>query len=106
MSDLIQTFYDLGSVYKDYYLSNFNEIESRNIDKIIVIKLPDYSVSICDANTEKNKLFLRKTSSNGGNLFPFLYLSDKLKGGIKKSFVQMKQYANDDNKKEIEKIES
>ena len=59
-----------------------------------------------DRNAIVNRFFLRVTSPNGGNLYPFLYLSEKTLDGIKKAFKNMKRNLDDkEDKKKIEAIE-
>ena len=112
MADLIKTFHAYGKYFEDDLLESFNQLSSKKIDKILHIELSDYSYALKDPNTIKDRLILYITSSAGGNLFPFIFLSEKLfdieakgkvkKGAIKKSFDNMKKYLT---KEELQKLE-
>ena len=113
MADIIKTFYSYGKYFEDDLLKGFNQISTK-IDKILHIELTDYSYKLVDLDVLKDRLVLYVTSPNGGNLFPFIFLSDKVfdiesagkikKGGIVKSFENMKKYLDKENKKELNTI--
>jgi hypothetical protein len=112
MADLIKTFHAYGKYFEDDLLESFNQFSSKKIDKILHIELSDYTYTLKDPSTIKDKLILYITSSAGGNLFPFIFLSEKLfdieakgkikKGAIVKSFENMKKYLT---KEELQKLE-
>jgi hypothetical protein len=116
MADLIKTFYAYGKYFEDDLLESFNQFSSKKIDKILHIELSDYSYYIKDPSTIKDKLVLYITSSAGGNLFPFIFLSEKLfdieakgkvkKGAIVKSFENMRKYLTKEEFQELEPIYS
>ncbi len=116
MADLIKTFHAYGKYFEDDLLESFNQLSSKKIDKILHIELSDYSYALKDPNTIKDRLILYITSSAGGNLFPFIFLSEKLfdieakgkvkKGAIKKSFDNMKKYLTKEELQELEPIYS
>ncbi len=116
MADLIKTFYAYGKYFEDDLLESFNQLSSKKIDKILHIELSDYSFALRDPSTIKDRLILYITSSAGGNLFPFIFLSEKLfdieakgkvkKGAIKKSFDNMKKYLTKEELQELESIYS
>lgn len=102
MGDIVQSFYDIGCSFKDEMARNYNEIFSKNIEKILAIELSDYSLQIYDLDAIESRIFLRVTSSNGGNLFPFLFLSEKLSDGLNKAFKNMKKYLKNDDLESFE----
>ncbi|KIM05663.1 MAG: hypothetical protein KU29_09825 [Sulfurovum sp. FS06-10] len=114
MADIIKTFYAYGKYFEDDLLDSFNQMSMKKIDKILHIELSDYSYALKDTDTLKDRLVLYITSSAGGNLFPFIFLSEKLfdikekgkikKGGIAKSFENMKKYLSTEEKKELDDI--
>ena len=114
MGDIIKTFYAYGKYFEDDLLDSFNQIDTKKIDKILHIELHDYSYSLVDVEIIKNRLVLYITSSAGGNLFPFIFLSEKVfdieskgkikKGGIVKSFENMKKYLDKEEQEELETI--
>lgn len=114
MADLIKTFYAYGKYFEDDLLESFNQFSAKKIDKILHIELSDYSYALKDPSTVKDRLILYITSSAGGNLFPFIFLSEKLfdieakgkikKGAIAKSFDNMKKYLTKEEKHELEPI--
>jgi len=114
MADIVKTFYAYGKYFEDDLLDSFNQLGSKKIDKILHIELNDYSYALKDTDRLKNRLVLYITSSAGGNLFPFIFLSEKLfdieakgkikKGGISKSFENMKKYLSSEDKKELESV--
>ena len=116
MADLIKTFHAYGKYFEDDLLESFNQFSSKKIDKILHIELNDYSYSIKDPSTIQNRLVLYITSSAGGNLFPFIFLSEKLfdieakgkikKGAIVKSFENMKKYLTKEELQALEPIYS
>ncbi len=106
MADLVKIFYDVGKAYADEVLRNYNQTDSKKIDKIVTIDLADYSVRVYDRDAIVDRFFLRVTSPNGGNLYPFLYISPKILDGIKKAFKNMKRYLDsEEDKKKLETIE-
>lgn len=105
MGDIVQSFYDIGCSFKDEMARNYNEIFSKNIEKILAIELSDYSLQIYDLDAIESRIFLRVTSSNGGNLFPFLFLSEKLSDGLNKAFKNMKKYLKNDDLESFENIQ-
>jgi len=114
MADIIKTFYAYGKYFEDDLLQSFNQLATKKIDKILHIELSDYSYSLVDTDRLKDRLVLYITSSAGGNLFPFIFLSEKVfdietngkikKGGICKSFENMKKYLDKDHQKELDSI--
>ena len=116
MADLIKTFHAYGKYFENDLLESFNQLSSKKIDKILHIELIDYSYDLKDPSTIKDRLILYITSSAGGNLFPFIFLSEKLfdievkgkvkKGAIKKSFDNMKKYLTKEELQELETIYS
>jgi len=114
MADIIKTFYNYGKYFENDLLESFNQLSSKKIDKILHIELSDYSYALKDTETLKDRLVLYITSSAGGNLFPFIFLSEKLfdievkgkikKGGIVKSFENMKKYLTKDEQRELKLI--
>jgi len=112
MADLVKIFYEVGKVFKNEGIENYNQIYYRGIEKIVTIELTDknYKPIVYDSNRIVYRFFLRRTSSNGGNLFPFLILGKtdgvkKVINGIKKSFKNMKEYLSSEDKKIVEEIE-
>jgi len=97
MADLLKVFRDIGEAYRDEALQNYNQIDSKNIGAIAVVDVADSNrVEIVDKEAWRNRLFLRVTSSNGGNLYPFFfYSSEKLKDALKKSFKNLKAHLKD-----------
>jgi hypothetical protein len=114
MADLTKTFHAYGKYFEDDLLESFNQFSSKKIDNILEIELSDYSYALKDASLLKDRLILYITSSAGGNLFPFIFLSEKLfdieakgkikKGGIEKSFENMKKYLTKEERDEIDSI--
>jgi len=107
MADLVKIFYEVGKAYKDEVYKNYNQIHSKNIEKIVVVDIAnsDYQPIVYDRDAIVHRFFLRVTSPNGGNLFPFLFLSNKVIDGIKKTFKNMQKYLSNDNKKIVKEIE-
>ncbi|CAA6811136.1 MAG: Unknown protein [uncultured Sulfurovum sp.] len=116
MADLVKTFYAYGKYFEDDLLESFNQFSSKKIDKILHIEVNDYSYSLKDASVIRDRLILYITSSAGGNLFPFIFLSEKLfdieakgkikKGAIVKSFENMRKYLTKEELQELEPIYS
>ncbi len=116
MADLIKTFHAYGKYFEDDLLESFNQFSSKKIDRILHIELSDYSYALKDPSTIKDRLVLYITSSAGGNLFPFIFLSEKLfdieakgkikKGAIVKSFENMRKYLIEEELQELEPIYS
>ena len=114
MADIIKTFYAYGKYFEEHLLQSFNQINSKKIDKILEIDLSDYHYALKDKSQLENRLVLYVTSTAGGNLFPFIYISDKLfgvkkkgkrtKSAIEKSFANMKKYLTEDETKEVDEI--
>ncbi len=114
MADIIKTFYAYGKYFEDDLLDSFNQMSTKKIDKILHIELSDYSSSLKDVDILEDRLVLYITSSAGGNLFPFIFLSEKVfdieekgkikKGGIAKSFENMKKYLDEEARKELDTI--
>ncbi len=114
MADIIKTFYAYGKYFEDDLLDSFNQMSTKKIDKILHIELSDYSSSLKDVDILEDRLVLYITSSAGGNLFPFIFLSEKVfdieekgkikKGGIAKSFENMKKYLDKEAQKELDAI--
>lgn len=107
MADLVKIFYEVGKVYKDKIYDNYNQIHSKSIDKIVTIDITDdnYQPIVYDRDAIAHRFFLRITSSNGGNLYPFLFLSNSVIDGLKKAFKNMKKYLDKNDKKRVEEIE-
>jgi hypothetical protein len=107
MADLVKIFYEVGKAYKDEVYDNYNQIHSKNIEKIVTFDLTDndYRPMLYDRNAIVERFFLRVTSSNGGNLYPFLFLSDKVIDGVKKAFKNMGKYLDKEDKKRLKEIE-
>jgi len=107
MADLVKIFYEVGKAYKDEVYDNYNQIHSKNIEKIVTVDIAnsDYQPIVYDRDVMVHRFFLRVTSSNGGNLYPFLFLSDKVIDGVKKAFKNMGKYLDKDNKKRVKEIE-
>ena len=106
MADLVKIFYDVGKAYADEALYNYNQTHSKRIDKIVTIDLDkEYEAKVYDRDAIVDRFFLRVTSSNGGNLYPFLYLSEKSIDGMKKAFNNMRRFLEEDKKRELQKIE-
>jgi len=106
MADIIKVFYEVGELYKNEAIQNYNEAKSKNIDKIVVLDIKNGKESVFDKQSIVDRFFLRVTSSNGGNLFPFLFLSDKLVDGIKKAFKNMRSNLPKEKHKELDEIEA
>lgn len=106
MADIIKVFYEVGELYKDKAIQNYNEAKSKNIEKIIVLDIKTGEESVFDRQSIVDRFFLRVTSSNGGNLFPFLFLSDKLADGLKKAFKNMRSNLPKEKHKELDEIEA
>jgi len=114
MADLIKTFHAYGKYFEDDLLESFNQFGSKKIDKILHIELSDYSYALKDASVLRDRLVLYITSTAGGNLFPFIFLSEKLfdveakgkikKGGIEKSFENMKKYLIKEERDEVDAL--
>ncbi|WP_332444328.1 TM1802 family CRISPR-associated protein [Wolinella succinogenes] len=105
MGDIVKAFYEVGGVYQEEAIDNYNQIGVKNIQKIIALDLDGYDVQVYDTVAISDRFFLRVTSANGGNLFPFLFLSDKVLDGIKKSFKNMKAFLSIEKQWELESIE-
>ncbi len=106
MADLVKIFYDVGKAYADEALYNYNQTHSKRIDKIVTIDMDkEYEAKVYDRDAIVDRFFLRVTSSNGGNLYPFLYLSEKSVDGIKKAFNNMRRFLEEEKKRELQKIE-
>ncbi len=108
MADLIKVFRDIGEAYRDETLQNYNQIDSKKIGAIAVVDVADLNhIEIFDKEALRNKLFLRVTSPNGGNLYPFFFYSpDKIKDALKKSFKNLKRYIKDEAQRAlVDKIE-
>ena len=106
MADLVKIFYDVGKAYADEALYNYNQTHSKRIDKIVTIDMDKgYEAKVYDRDAIVDRFFLRVTSSNGGNLYPFLYLSEKSVDGIKKAFNNMRRFLEEEKKRELQKIE-
>jgi hypothetical protein len=101
MADLVKIFYEVGKAYKDEVYDNYNQIHSKNIEKIVTVDIAnsDYQPIVYDRDAMVHRFFLRVTSSNGGNLYPFLFLSDKVIDGVKKAFKNMGKYLDKEDKK-------
>ncbi len=116
MADIVKTFYNYGKYFEDDLLKSFNQINTKKIDQILHIDLVDYDNNLVDLDKLKDRLVLYITSSAGGNLFPFIFLSEKVfdieangkikKGGICKSFENMKKYLDKECQKELDSIYS
>lgn len=106
MADIIKVFYEVGETYKDKIAENYNEAKSKNIDKIVVLDIKTGEKGVFDKQLVVDRFFLRVTSPNGGNLFPFLFLSDKLADGIKKAFKNMRSNLPKEKHKELDEIEA
>jgi len=114
MADLIKTFHAYGKYFEDDLLESFNQFGSKKIDKILHIELSDYGYALKDASVLRDRLVLYITSTAGGNLFPFIFLSEKLfdveakgkikKGGIEKSFENMKKYLTKEEQDEVDAL--
>ncbi len=114
MGDIVKSFYNYGKYFEKDLLRNFNQIDNKKIDKIVGIDINDYSYSLKDKSQLEDRLILYVTSTAGGNLFPFIFISDKLfgakkkgkrtKSAIEKSFDNMKKYLTEDEKKEVDEI--
>jgi len=114
MADIIKTFYAYGKYFEDDLLESFNQMFTKKIDQILHIELIDYNYKLVDLEKLQDRLVLYITSSAGGNLFPFIILSEKVfdieekrkikKGGIAKSFENMKKYLDEKDKEELDSI--
>lgn len=104
MADIVKIFHDVGKVYQAEAIRNYNEISSKNIEKIVTLEITDYSIQEYNRDAIAERFFLRVTSSNGGNLFPFLFLSGKLIDGLRKSFKNMRLHVNDEEKYVLDAI--
>ncbi len=116
MADIVKIFYDVGKSYADRGVENFNEIDRKNISKIAVsnfkeikgdefIRFEFDGISVFEKDAIKDRLFLRVTSSNGGNLYPlFFYDAKKLESSLKKAFKNMAKYLDDEKKEYIEAL--
>ena len=105
MADIIKVFYEVGEVYKEKLVENYNESKSKNIEKIVVLDIKTDELGVFDKQAIVDRFFLRVTSPNGGNLFPFLFLSDKLADGIKKAFKNMRLNLQKEQQKELDEME-
>ncbi|MCF6201305.1 MAG: TM1802 family CRISPR-associated protein, partial [Hydrogenimonas sp.] len=108
MADLVKIFYEVGKVFENEGIENYNQIYYRGIKKIVTIELTDknYKPEEYDSNRIVHRFFLRVTSSRGGNLYPFLFLNGNIDSGIKNSFKNMYKYIDDENRKVLKSIES
>ena len=104
MADIIKVFYEVGEVYKEKLVENYNESKSKSIEKIVVLDIKTDELGVFDKQAIVDKFFLRVTSPNGGNLFPFLFLSDKLADGIKKAFKNMRLNLQKEQQKELDEM--
>jgi CRISPR-associated protein Csh1 len=106
VADLIKIFKEVGEVYADEALQTYNEIERKKIDAVAFYDVANNQLDIVDIDTVKSRLYLRVTSSNGGNLYPFFfYAADKLEDALKKAFKNMKRYLTQERIEELESIE-
>ena len=105
MADLLRIFKDIGEVYAKEALAVYNEFEKKNISKIALYDIATGELTLADPESWKDRLFLRVTSSNGGNLYPFFYYDDKkFAASMKKALKNMRRYADDPQKiDELEK---
>jgi hypothetical protein len=115
MADIIKTFYNYGKLFENDLLQSFNQIHAKKIDKVLLVELEGYTYTLTNLTKSfKQRLILYITSSAGGNLFPFIFMSEKLfdtvkgskvsKGGIRKSFENMKKYLNKQERDEVQTI--
>jgi len=105
MADIIKIFHDIGTIYQADAIHNYNEVHSKNIEKIVTLDITDYTIQEYDRDAIVDRFFLRVTSSNGGNLFPFLFLSDKLIDGLHKAFKNMKRYVAKEHEEALAALE-
>ena len=105
MADIIKVFYEVGEAYKEKLVENYNESKSKSIEKIVVLDIKTDELGVFDKQAIVDKFFLRVTSPNGGNLFPFLFLSDKLADGVKKAFKNMRLNLQKEQQKELDEME-
>ena len=105
MADLLKIFREIGELYGAEALQTYNEIDRKNIEGIALYDIRDGSLRMTDSQTASSRLFLRVTSPNGGNLYPFFfYAPGKLNDAIKKSFKNMKKYLPSDRQEQLESI--
>lgn len=114
MADIIKTFYNYGKYFENDLLQSFNQLGDKKIDKVLCIELTDYSHSLPEISQIEERLILYITASAGGNLFPFIFLSEKIfdietngkvkRGGIHKAFENMKKYLDEVKQKEVDAI--
>jgi len=105
MGDIVKAFYEVGEAYQEESIANYNQMGSKNIQKVVTVDLDGYDLQVYDAVAISDRFFLRVTSPNGGNLFPFLFLSDKVLDGIKKAFKNMKASLPIEKQWELESLE-
>lgn len=105
MGDIVKAFWEVGQAYQGEVIENYNQMGIKNIQKIVTVDLDEYDLQVYDAVAISDRFFLRVTSPNGGNLFPFLFLSDKVIEGIKKAFKNMKASLSIEKQWELESIE-
>ncbi|WP_286337922.1 TM1802 family CRISPR-associated protein [Hydrogenimonas cancrithermarum] len=107
MADLVKIFRDVGVAYRDEALQDYNQIDVKTIEKIALVDIDDMDrVEIYDKEAIRSRLFLRVTSSNGGNLYPFFfYTPDKLKEALKKAFKNMRRYLDEARREELRKFD-
>lgn len=110
MADIIKVFYEIGEAYKDKIAENYNQAKSKCIktEKIVVLDIKTNETTSFDKQQIADRFYLREAtnSKNGGNLFPFLFLSDKLADGIKKAFKNMRSNVAKEKQKELNEIEA
>ena len=116
MADIVKIFYDVGKSYIDRGVENFNEIDRKNISKIVVanfkelkegefIKFDFDGVRVYEKDAIKDRLFLRVTSPNGGNLYPlFFYDAKKLDSSLNKAFKNMAKYLDGQDREYLESL--
>lgn len=105
MADIVKIFHDIGTIYQSDVVRNYNETHSKNIEKIVTLEVKGNTIQEYDRNAIVERFFLRVTSSNGGNLFPFLFLSDKLIDGLHKAFKNMRRHISKEHIETLETIE-
>lgn len=108
MADIVKFFYEYGRFYSKDLEKSFNQIYEKKIDNVAVIDIPSYKLDIYDLPVVASRLFLCVISPNSGNLFPFIFMADKvfdreekgknIHGGLTKSIENLGKYINDEDK--------
>jgi len=89
MADIVKVFYEIGEIYKDEKVNDFNDIFANKIDKFVEFDIDTSVYRIVDRDVIAHRLITVSTSSKGGYLLPNLPLMDK--NGLKAVWSNMEK---------------